>query len=262
MHPILWSTDYFRLPTYGILLAAGLGLGIWTAGRLGGREGLDRGKLFDLSTWMIITGILGAKVLMILSHADYYFRRPGEIFSWAMLQAGGTFYGGFFAALIFALWYIRANRLPLGKTLDAYAPALALGHAVGRLGCFAAGCDYGKPTDMFLGVTFTDPASHDLVGIPLGVALHPTQLYEAAGNVVIFLGLLWFHKRKANDGSVFLWYLLAYGALRFGVEFVRGDPNRGYLFGDLVSLAQAMALAAMGTAAGLMVYFRRRQQEA
>ena len=258
MHPVLWSCGSFRLPTYGLLLAVGLGLGIWTASRLGRRKGLESGRLLDFSTWMIITGLLGAKVLMIVSNADYYFRNPGQIFSWGTLQAGGTFYGGFFAALSFAVYYIRVNRMPMGKTLDVYAPALALGHAVGRLGCFAAGCDYGKPTQSFLGVIYSDPVSHDLVGVPLGLPLHPTQLYEAAGNLIIFLGLLLAHRGKTRDGAIFLWYLLSYGALRFTVEMFRGDPGRGSYFGDLLSLPQLMSIAAVMTAIIFMTYSRGR----
>ena len=222
--------------------------------RLGRRRGLDSGQLIDFSTWMIITGLLGAKLLMIISNADFYFQNPGQIFSWGTLQAGGAFYGGFFAALFFAVYYIRVNRMPMGKTLDVFAPALALGHAVGRLGCFAAGCDYGKPTQSILGVAYSNPISHDLTGVPLGIRVHPTQLYEAAGNVLIFLGLLLVLRWKVREGSVFLWYLLSYGALRFTVEIFRGDPGRGSYFGGLFSLPQLMSIAVAVTAIILMGY--------
>ena len=190
------------------------------------------------------------------------FPEPRANFLLGTLQAGGTFYGGFFAALFFAVYYIRMNQMPMGKTLDVFAPALALGHAVGRLGCFAAGCDYGKPTQSFLGVIYSNPVSHDLVGVPLGLRLHPTQLYEAAGNLVIFPGLLLAHRGKTRDGSIFLWYLLFYGALRFTVEMFRGDPGRGSYFGGLLSLPQLMSIAAAMTAIIFMVYSRRRNAEA
>lgn len=222
--------------------------------RLGRRRGLDSGQLIDFSTWMIITGLLGAKLLMIISNADFYFQNPGQIFSWGTLQAGGAFYGGFFAALFFAVYYIRVNRMPMGKTLDVFAPALALGHAVGRLGCFAAGCDYGKPTQSILGVAYNNPISHDLTGVPLGLRVHPTQLYEAAGNMLIFFGLLLVLRWKVREGSVFLWYLLSYGALRFTVEIFRGDPGRGSYFGGLLSLPQLMSIAVAVTAIILMGY--------
>ncbi len=261
MYPVLWSYDSFRLPTYGALLAAGMILGIWTAGRLGRRAGMDSARLLDLSTWMVIAGLIGAKVLMMVAHADFYVTHPAEIFSWATLRAGGAFYGGLLAALIFAMVYIRAVGMPLWKTLDVYAPALALGHAVGRLGCFAAGCDYGKPTDLGWGVVFSDPVSHDLVGIPLGIRLHPTQLYEAAANFLIFLGLLLAQRRKAHDGMIFLCYLLAYGAVRFTVEYFRGDPGREFIFGGPFSFPQMLSLAASATAIALMIYFRRRGGE-
>ena len=105
---------------------------------------------------------------------------------------------------------------------------------------------------------YSDPVSHDLVGVPLGLPLHPTQLYEAAGNLIIFLGLLLAHRGKTRDGAIFLWYLLSYGALRFTVEMFRGDPGRGSYFGDLLSLPQLMSIAAVMTAIIFMTYSRGR----
>ena len=261
MYPVLWSYESLRLPTYGVLLAAGMVLGIWTAGRLGRREGMDSARLLDLSTWMVIAGLIGAKVMMMVAHADFYMTHPTEIFSWATLRAGGAFYGGLLAALIFAIWYIRAAGMPLWKTLDVYAPALALGHAVGRLGCFAAGCDYGKPTDLSWGIVFSNPVSHDLVGIPLGIRLHPTQLYEAAANLAIFLGLLLAYLRKSHDGMIFLCYLLAYGAVRFAVEYFRGDPGREFMLGGPFSFPQILSLGTAAVSVTLMIYFKRRGGE-
>ena len=145
MHPILFSLGPIRLPTYGALVVTALLVGLWTAVRLGRREGLDAGRLFDFTTWMIIVALLGAKFLMVLTNWSYYAEYPRQLFSSATFLAGGVFYGGFTAAILFALWYTRKYRLPARKVFDAYSPAVALGLGIGRLGCFAAGCDYGKP---------------------------------------------------------------------------------------------------------------------
>jgi phosphatidylglycerol:prolipoprotein diacylglycerol transferase len=129
------------------------------------------------------------------------------------------------------------------------------------LGCFSAGCDYGKPTNSFLGVVFTKPYSHDLVGVPLGIPLHPTQLYESAASLLIFGYLLWRFRRKSYEGQIFLHYLTLYAIMRFLIEFLRGDEDRGFVFDHLLSTSQFIALLALGTAAGLAWHFRGRRLE-
>src|SRR5437773_4743526 len=206
-----------------------------TVTRLGRREGLDPGRLFDMSTWLIVVGLLGAKVLMILTEWRFYSDNPREIFSWATLQSGGVFYGGFIAAAVFGAWYVRAYRLPFWKTGDVVAPAVALGQSVGRLGCFAAGCDYGKPTSSFLGVVFRNPLSHQVTGVPLNIPIHQAQVYESLATLVIFGILLWRIRRKAYDGEVFIIYIGLYALARFFIEFLRGDEDRGFVFNQLLS---------------------------
>jgi phosphatidylglycerol---prolipoprotein diacylglyceryl transferase len=253
MHPILISVGSFHLPTYGFLLASALLAAVYSVTRLGRREGLDEGRLLDFSVWLIIVGLLGAKVLMIVSEWSYYRHNLGEILSWSTLQAGGVFYGGFVAATLFALWYVRVYHLPLLKVFDVYAPAIALGQSVGRLGCFAAGCDYGKPTGSFLHVVFTNPTAHDVTGVPLGVPLHPAQVYESLATLTIFGILLWQYRRKTRDGQVFLLYLALYAVARFFLEFLRGDEDRGFVFNHLFSTSQFIALLAL-VVAGVMFY--------
>ena len=252
MHPILISIGSFHLPTYGFLLATALLGAVYTVIRLGRREGLDEGRLLDFSVWLIIVGLLGAKVLMIVAEWSYYRRNPGEILSWNTLQAGGVFYGGFVAATVFALWYVKVYRLPWLKVFDTYAPAIALGQSVGRLGCFAAGCDYGKPTQSFLHVVFTSPTAHDVTGVPLGVPLHPAQMYESLATLTIFGVLLWRHRHKTRDGEIFLLYLTLYAVARFFLEFLRGDEDRGFVYNHLLSTSQFIALLAL-ISAGVMV---------
>jgi phosphatidylglycerol---prolipoprotein diacylglyceryl transferase len=254
MHPILLSIGSFNVPTYGVLLALALLAAIYSVVRLGRREGFDSGRLMDFSTWIIIVALVGAKVLMIVTDWNDYRHNLGEIFSWATIQAGGVFYGGFLAAVLFSLWYIRAHRLPLWKVFDVYAPAVALGQGIGRLGCFAAGCDYGKPAHSSLAVIFTNPYSHELVGVPLGIPLHPVQVYESLAALAIFGFLLWWYPRKTRDGEVFLIYLTLYAVARFFLEFLRGDEDRGFVFHHLLSTSQFIALVALA-AAGAVAYF-------
>ncbi len=261
MHPILFSVGSFRLPTYGVLMVAALVAGIYAVLRLGRREGFDLNRLFDFSTWLIVVSLVGAKVLLILTGWRYYWKNPGEIVSWSTFQAGGVFYGGFIAAVLFALWYVRVHRLPMWKIFDVYVPAVALGLGVGRIGCFAAGCDYGKPTDSLLGVVFTNPWSHQITGVPLNVRIHPTQLYESVASLVIFGILLWWFRRKKHDGQVFVLYLALYAVARFFLEFLRGDEDRGFVFNHMFSTSQFIALLALATAAGLTAYFHRRRGE-
>lgn len=256
MHPILFTIGSFSLPTYGVLMAIALMAAVYTVVRLGRREGLDTARLFDFSTWLIIVGLLGAKVLLILTDWSYYRQNPGEILSWATLQAGGVFYGGFAAAVFFAVWYVKTYRMPFWKVFDIYAPAIALGQSVGRLGCFAAGCDYGKPTSSFLGVVFRNPLSHEFGGVPLGVPIYPTQMMESLATFAIFGVLLWRYRHKAYDGQIFVIYLGLYAFARFFLEFFRGDEDRGFVFNHLLSTSQFIAILAAFATVGLAVYLK------
>jgi phosphatidylglycerol---prolipoprotein diacylglyceryl transferase len=257
LHPILFKIGSFQLPTYGLLLALALLTAVITADRLGRREGFDGGRMLDFSTWIIVVGLVGAKILMIITDPSYR-QHPSEIFTLETLQAGGVFYGGFIASALFAIWYVRTYRLPALKMFDIYAPAVALAQSVGRLGCFSAGCDYGTPTRCFLGVTFTNPYSHEVTNVPLNLRIHPTQLYESFATLVIGCFLLWRYRHKKRDGEIFLIYLTLYAVARFFLEFLRGDEDRGFVFNHLLSTSQFVAILAILVAIGLWVYLRRQ----
>ena len=261
MHPILIEIGSFRLPTYGVLLISGLTLSIYTALRLGRRENVDTGRLLDFSVWLIVVGLAGAKVLMIVTEWS-----SGEnwrsIFSFSTLEAAGVFYGGFAAATLFAAWYVHVYKLPVRKIFDMYAPAIAIGQSIGRMGCFAAGCDYGKPTTFVLGVVFTNPFSHDMTGVPLNIRIHPTQLYESVATLLIFAILLGRYPRKKRDGEIFLTYLVLYAVARFFLEFLRGDEDRGFVFNHLLSTSQFIAILALLTAAALALFWYGRSGKA
>jgi phosphatidylglycerol:prolipoprotein diacylglycerol transferase len=238
----LISIGSFHLPTYGTLLVLAILAGIFTAIRLGRRVGLDSGLILDFCTWVMLVALVGAKVLMVLSEWSYYRDNPGEIFSLSTLMAGGVFYGGFLAALFFTLWYVQVQKLSFWKMADVLVPGVALGQSIGRLGCFSAGCDYGKPTQVWWGVVFTSPFAHDVAGVPLGIRLHPTQLYESFATFLIFGILLWQFPRRRREGGLFLIYVGLYAVARFFLEYLRGDADRGFVFHHLLSTSQFIAL--------------------
>jgi len=247
-----------RFTTYGALVVLGVSGAVCVILRLGRREGLDSVQLLDFSTWLLLVSLLGAKVLMVISDWGYYRRYPGEIFSWSTFLSGGVFYGGLIAGVLFAVWYIRLHHLPFWKVVDIYSPAISLGLGVGRIGCFAAGCCYGKPTTSAWGVIFRDPFSHEISGVPLGVPLYPTQPIMSLTSLSIFAILLWRYSRKSRDGEIFVLYLALYAAARFFIEFLRGDEDRGFVFHHLLSTSQFIAILAFATAVWMALILRRK----
>ncbi len=241
------------MPTYGVLLATALIAALYTVVRLGQREGLDTGRLIDFSTWIIITALLGAKVLLVLTQWSFYSAHPGQIFSLETLEAGGVFYGGFVAATVFAIWYIRTYKLPFWRVFDVYAPAIVLGQSIGRLGCLSAGCGFGVPSHSWWAITFTSQFSHETTGVPLGIPLFPWQIVASITLLGIFGILLWRFKHKSRDGEIFLLYLILYAVARFSLEFLRGDKIRGFVFNGLLSTSQFIALLVLAFA-GVLAY--------
>jgi phosphatidylglycerol:prolipoprotein diacylglycerol transferase len=247
-----------RFPTFGALLVLAILSAICIILRLGRREGLDPGQLLDFSTWLLLVALLGAKVLMVICDWGYYRQYPGEIFSWSTFLSAGVFYGGFIAALLFAVWYIRVQHLPFWKVVDVYAPAISLGLGVGRIGCYCAGCDYGKPTPSAWGVVFTNPISHEVAGVPLGIPLYPTQPIMSLTSLSIFAILMWRYSRKSRDGEIFVLYLALYAVARFFIEFLRGDEDRGFVFHHLLSTSQFIAILACVTAVWMALILRHQ----
>jgi phosphatidylglycerol:prolipoprotein diacylglycerol transferase len=224
MHPLLFEVGAFPVYTYGVLLACAYLGGLWFAVRRARARGLNPDRVMDLGIWIIASALVGAKLLLLVVDFDYYWQHPGDLLN--VVRSAGVFYGGLIVAVLVAIWYMRRVKLPLWTTADAFAPGIALGHVVGRLGCFMAGCCWGKPTDVAWGITFTNPLAAANVGTPLGVALHPTQLYEAAAELIILIALLATERRGRNfAGRTFWIYMLAYAVSRFIIEIYRGDPR-------------------------------------
>ena len=260
MHPILFSVGDWPVYSYGVLLAAAYLIGLQLGVVRARRAGVDPARIMDLGIYLIIAALVGAKLMLIAVDWEYFRAQPRELLS--LVRAGGVFYGGLIAAVAVGLWLVRRYKLPPWSTADLMAPGIALGHVVGRLGCLMAGCCYGRPTDVPWAITFTDPLAATNVGTPLGIPLHPTQLYDAGAELII-LGLLLFTERKGRPfaGRTFWTYLLLYGVSRFVIEFYRGDANRGTVLAGL-STSQFVSLLLVPASLLMLAYLRRQGQAA
>ncbi|HXG56568.1 MAG TPA: prolipoprotein diacylglyceryl transferase [Vicinamibacterales bacterium] len=224
MHPILFEIAGFPVYTYGVLLAAAYLLGLQFALMRARARGLDANRVMDLGIWIIISALVGAKLLLLIVEWETFTRDPREILT--LLRSGGVFYGGLIAAVVVALWYLKRHRLPMWTVTDVFAPGIALGHVIGRTGCLFAGCCFGRPTDVPWAITFHNQFAAQNVGTPLNVPLHPTQLYEAGAELLILVFLLVTERKgKPFPGRTFWGYLLLYGVSRFIIEFYRGDAR-------------------------------------
>jgi phosphatidylglycerol:prolipoprotein diacylglycerol transferase len=179
----------------------------------------------SLAIYCALAGMLGAKIGMVLFDWNLFARNPSELFSLSTLRAAGVFQTGLLLSLLTAVWYMRSQGLPVLTTADVFAPGLAAGHAIGRIGCFAAGCCWGTVCERPWAVTFIHPAAEEISGVPLNVPLHPTQLYEAGAEALIALFLLWYIRRMPRPGSVLGAYLMLYSVARFVVEFFRNHEQ-------------------------------------
>jgi phosphatidylglycerol:prolipoprotein diacylglycerol transferase len=254
MFPKLISIGGFFIPTYGVLVALGFLAALWVTVRLAKRAGLAAEPVTNLAVYCALAGLLGAKLFMFLFDFKQYWNDPASIFRFSTLQAAGVYQGGLLLALITAVVYMRKHHLPALETCDVFAPGIALGHAIGRLGCFAAGCCWGKQCDLPWAVTFHNPEAADLTGVPLNTPLHPTQLYESLAEALIFVFLYRRIAKPHTGGEIFGWYLTLYSAVRFAVEFLR-NHEQGLELG--LSLTQWIALATL--AAGLWLLLARRR---
>ena len=280
MFPELFKIPFtnFPLNSYGALLALAFIVGLLVMAWLARRDGLNVNRMYDLGLWVLLAGLLGSKILMVITEWNSYYREhPGQLLSLDFFRSGGVFYGGLIGALLASVVVMRIYKLDWWRTADVFAPGIVIGQVLGRLGCFASGCCWGKPTTSALGVHFTE-RGHELTGVPTIVEhlteavqrqtwetklgdlaaplhLHPVQLYEVAASLVIFVTLLWLFRRRQFHGQVMLAYLMLYAVARFIIEYWRDDP-RGSI--GMFSTSQIIALTLF--ALSLIVYFRRTRQ--
>jgi phosphatidylglycerol:prolipoprotein diacylglycerol transferase len=266
MYPRLLTTPAFELfgrhidpitlHTYGVILALAFLAGLWVASWQARKAGLDATRITDMAVYVLIAGLVGAKLLLVIVEWRHYSSNPSDILS--IFRSGGVFYGGLLGAFPVAWWYARKHGLSGWATADVLAPGVALGQAIGRLGCFCAGCCYGKPSNAPWAVTFRDLYATRQTGTPIDTPLHPTQIYESLACLLIFLALVWMARRKKFQGQVTLAYVLLYAIVRFVIEFYRGDAVRGTVFGA-ISTSQFIAILMVVGALALMPVVRRKQ---
>ncbi len=281
MFPELFKIPYFNFTfnTYGFLLALAFIVGLFVMAKLAERDGLDKQKVYDLGLWVLAASLVGSKLLMVITEWDVYYRdNPRQIFTLDFFRSGGVFYGGFIGAVIASVIVIKKYKLPWWRTADAFAPGVAIGQAIGRLGCFSAGCCWGKPTTAFCGVHFSEKG-HEITGVPTIVShltdpiqqnvwaerlgaltaplhLHPTQLYEAGATLLIFIILLAIYRRRRFYGQIILTYALLYAVARFIIEFWRDDPR-----GEIAGLSTSQFIAIFLFIGALIGLIRMRNAE-
>ena len=257
MHPILIDFGFFQLPSYGVLLAAAVVVALWTLRLRANLAGMDGTRLVDFGLWLVIWALLGAKLLLVLVELPRYLRDPASIIG--TIRAGGVFLGGFLAAVIAAVILLRRYTLPTLPSFDVLSPSLALGHAIGRIGCLLAGCCWGAASDLPWAITYTSPVAAENLGTPLQQHLHPFPVYSSLFNFGLYVVLAAYYRRHPAAGRVFATYLLLYGVGRFFLELTRGDAIRGFVLGGALSTSQLISIALVIIGVGLHLWIGRRK---
>lgn len=225
MDQVAFEIGGFAVYWYGLLLATGILAGLWTASRRGLRDGLAPESLLDLAPWLIIGAVVGARLLFVVTYWDEQFAGKPFVDVFNIRKGGLVFHGGLVGGVISCAIYLRWKRLPVWKVADAMAPSIALGQAIGRIGCLMFGCCYGRACDLPWAIHF--PEDH----YTAGAGVHPTQIYESVLDFGLYLALAWLYRRKRFSGQIFAAYLIAYAFVRSFVEFFRGDYPTYYLGG-------------------------------
>jgi len=248
MYPILFHIGPFTRYTYGLFVALGLMTLVVVSRKYA--DGISSEVLSDIFFVILVSALIGARLMYVILNFNAYKNHPLDILK--VWNGGLVFFGGFLAAVPAVALYLKIKGLNIWKTADGLSPGMALGHAVGRLGCFFAGCCYGKECSLPIAVRFTRPESLT----PLNVGLHPTQIYEVFSNLVLFMILVWLMKKKRTDGVAFLLYIILYPLFRGVIEFFRGE-FRGDLFFHIISVSQGIGLL-VSLGAGILLFMRLR----
>lgn len=264
MHPILFQfpenwplVGGHIMHTYGALVALGFFLGLLWVRYESNRLHMPTQKLLDLFFYIVLASIFGARTLYVIISYDEWWKDP--LIFIRFWEGGIVFYGGFIGAVLVTLWYVRKHQLKFLSVADVFVPGLALGHAIGRVGCFMAGCCFGKacPADYNLGVIFP----HSDYGIaPAGVALYPTQLFEAISVFCLFLFLVFWRRIKHFEGEIFLLYITLYPILRAIIENYRGDTIRGFVVENVLSTSQFISIIWVGIACIIWATILKRKK--
>lgn len=261
MHPVLIKLGPITIHSYGFMLALGVVAALLLSMSMAKKYNIDRKILADFYFYTIIIGLVGAKIFLLVTEANYYFEKLSRFKD--LLFSGGTFYGGLIFGALFAVWFIKKHKLNFRIMGDIAAPAIALAHFFGRMGCFLAGCCWGRDAHgCSIAVEFTD---HNLTtGVPRHAPVYPTQLIESLLNLANFVILLLLSRKKKYNGQVFALYIFNYSLIRFFVEYFRGDPDRGYVFGSwthaFTSLSVPQLISIIGVITAVILFSRFRKQ--
>ncbi len=242
LYPRLFTFGHITIPTYGALVACAVVAALLLAMALARRTGLDPDRIWTLGLLAILSAIVGSKLLLVFDNWSSFVASPRMLLSLPTLQSGGVFLGGVLLAFVICIPYALRVKLPLLRTMDVIAPALALGQGIGRIGCLAAGCCYGRPTGSAWGLVFTSRFASRTTGVPLGIPLYPTQIFESIASLLICAALLFLLARRHQDGEVMAAWLFVYGMARFFIEFYRGDAGRGSVFHGVFTVTQLLAM--------------------
>ena len=254
VHKVAFQIGSFTIYWYGVMMALAFVVGLWTASRRAVRYGLPPERIVDLGPWLIVGGLVGARLLYVVSYWKESFAGRPFLEVLNIRNGGLVYYGGLIGAVAAGLGYLAWKRMPLWKTADALAPSVALGYVFGRTGCLLNGCCYGRPTHLPWAIHF--PPEHSTHG----VGVHPTQVYDGLLALGLYAFLAWLYRRKRFDGQVFACYLISYALTRSFVELFRGDyPPEQYVAGWITP---AHWVSAVMLVAGVVLYrvLQRRSQ--
>lgn len=267
MYPDLITIGNFTITSFGVMMFLAFVVAAVTTSAQLKRRNMNPDLAWDLLLWVMVGGILGAKFYYMALHWENVLANPmRELFS----RGGLVWYGGFIGGAIAFFWQVRRRKLPVATMFDAAAPGLMLAYGVGRIGCFLVGDDYGIPTERWLGIAFPRGAPPSTAGnlrsagvdVPAEIpdwtvlAVHPTQIYETSAAFLLFIVLWRLAGRQLRAGQLFGSYLFLYGLLRFGIEFIRANPDQ-LVFGFSTSHAASLVLVALGA----FLWFRKGQTQ-
>ena len=257
MHPFLLELGRFRLPTYGVISLLALAVAVLLIRRYARIEGLAVSRTTEAIVLTIAVGYFGARVFEALINWDKYFGQPGGLR--LLLVSTGVFVGGLITAIPFGILWFRHIQLPVLQGLDILALAACVAEGVGRWGCFFSGCCYGTPTALPWGVTFPELARRLHAGLP-SVPVHPVQIYMSLSSFAILGVLLLLYRHKRFHGRIISAYVVLYATTRFVIEFVRGDADRGFVFGGRLSTSQFVGVLLALTASAAYAYLDARHR--
>jgi phosphatidylglycerol---prolipoprotein diacylglyceryl transferase len=254
LNPVLLSIGSFEIRWYGVMIVlavmAAIGISLMEAKR----KGLSQDAIWDIGLWAVIGGIIGARLLHVIDHWDYYFSHPEQLLNFAGLAVWGAVLGGGAAILIYCL----AKRIPFWRIGDTVAPGAIIAQAIGRIGCLINGCCYGDTCELPIAVIYQNPNSY----APQGVPIYPTQEFHLLWNLIGF-GVLWLIRKKVKpDGALFLIWLVFFGVGDFAIRYFRGDMTP-FMFGlpesqvvDIAVVTVALVILAVK-----VVQFKRIKSE-